>query len=162
MSGAVGSKPTLIVSGLPRWSFAFRSFFSIRSTAPLARKASCSSRVMGVICNRDLNPQMRPGTRRSEGPTGEDELHDASLGEGVEVVDGYRGQASLTQGGNDLAARPGALLVRFPDHGSFAVGKHGPPGDHSVAAFPGTGVSRGDLQVEGLAAFDERLLHSPD
>src|SRR5687768_3880961 len=47
MSGAVGSKPTFTVSGFPRRIFAFRSFFSIRSTDPLARYSSCSSRVMG-------------------------------------------------------------------------------------------------------------------
>src|ERR1043165_9405098 len=34
MSGAVGSKPTLMVSGFPRPSFALRSLRSMRSTAP--------------------------------------------------------------------------------------------------------------------------------
>ena len=43
MSGAVGSKPTLIVSGFPRCSLARRSFFSMRSTVPFARNATWSS-----------------------------------------------------------------------------------------------------------------------
>src|SRR3954469_24692224 len=53
MSGAVGSKPTLMVSGVPRASFAFRSLRSMKSTVPLPRKSSCSSRVMGPDCKRE-------------------------------------------------------------------------------------------------------------
>src|ERR1700682_571252 len=154
MSGAVGSKPTLIVSGVPRWSFAFRSFFSIRSTVPLARKASCSSRVMGADCNRD--------PIASAGAAGEDELHHAPFAERVEVIDGLRDQPGLSQGGNNLAARPGALLVRLPDTGPLAIGQGGPAGEEGLAMIPGTRGFRGDLQMECLTIYDERLLHPPD
>src|SRR5216684_3247780 len=54
MSGAVGSNPTFTVSGLPRASFVFRSLRSMKSTVPLPRKSSCSSRVMAAHCSRGL------------------------------------------------------------------------------------------------------------
>src|SRR5688572_27372675 len=60
MSGAVGSKPTFTVSGLPRAIFAFRSFFSIRSTEPLARYSSCSSSVMArILAARSAHPLLK-------------------------------------------------------------------------------------------------------